>query len=440
MARFLQPHSPGVNRRGFLKATGVSTAALAAGGFFSQRSPAASKSSLEKLNIAIIGTANRGADNIAGVQQESLVALCDIDANYLEKAAARFPGARRYVDYREMLDREGDAVDAVMVSTADHHHAPATLRAIRSGRHVYCEKPLAHTVEEVRLITEAAREKRVATQLGTIIHAEENYRRAVEIVQHGTIGEINEVHVWVGKGWDGGDRPTRDETPPASMNWDLWLGPAPVRPFVGGLYHPAQWRRFWDFGNGTLGDMGCHYMDLAFWALDLKYPTRCTAAGPPPNANGCPTGLTAQYEFPRATGSPLKLTWYDGTSTPSEVSGHRVPSAGVMFCGTDGELFADYTSHRLFPTDKFADFQLPAHTIPRSIGHFREWIEACKTGTPTTCNFDYSGPLTETVLLGTVAYRQGVPLEWDATQLKATNCPEADRLIRKAYRDGWQIT
>jgi hypothetical protein len=289
-------------------------------------------------------------------------------------------------------------------------------------------------------LAEAAKKHGVATQLGTQIHAGDNYRRVVEIVQSGALGDVTEVHVWVGKGWGGGDRPADGQKPPANLSWDLWLGPAPERDYAAGRYHPAQWRRWWDFGGGTLGDMACHYMDLPFWALKLRHPTHCEAEGPPVHAETCPMGLIVRYQFPEREGlKPVKLTWYDGNKIPSKVAGEAVPGSGVMFVGTEGKMYANYGDYRLYPLDKFKDFKLPEPTIPRSIGHHAEWIKACKEGTPTTCNFDYSGALTEAVLLGNVAYRTGEALEWDAAALKATNCPAADKLIRKAYRKGWEV-
>jgi hypothetical protein len=428
-------------RRKFLQQSGSTAAALASCGFYSSLEAQESNSANSKLNVACIGTANRAAADVDGVAGENMVALCDVDSSYLERQASRFKSARTYADYREMLEAEGDRIDAVVIGTADHHHAPAAIRAIRKGKHVYCEKPLTHTVQEARIITNAAREKGVATQLGTQIHAEENYRRVVEIVRAGTIGDVTDVHVWVGKGWGGGERPEGGEEPPANLKWDLWLGPAPVRPFATGRYHPANWRRWWDFGQGTLGDMACHYMDLPFWALDLKYPTHCEAEGPPVHPETCPLGLIVRYQFPaRGNLAPVKFTWYDGNLVPKEVAGQRVPPNGVMFVGTGGMMYADYGSYKLFPAEKFAGFKPPAPSIPRSIGHHAEWIKACKDGSPTTCNFDYSGPLTETVLLGNVAYRLGKALEWDAASLKATNAPEADKYISKEYRPGWEVT
>lgn len=427
------------HRRDFLKASGLGLAALS-GGVWSQLSAQESTSPNQKLNVACVGTANRAGANVGGVEGENIVALCDVDSNYLERSAQRFPNARTYADYREMLDKEAGKIDAVVVSTADHHHAPAAIRAIRAGMHVYCEKPLTHTVQESRIVAEAAKKHGVATQLGTQIHAGDNYRRVVEIIQSGAIGDVTEVHVWVGKGWGGGERPEVGEDPPPNLSWDLWLGPAPYRPFSPGRYHPAQWRRWWDFGQGTLGDMACHYMDLPFWALKLRHPTSCEAEGPEVHPETCPLGLIVRYEFPEREGlAPVRFTWYDGTLIPREVAGERVPGNGVMFVGSEGKMYADYGNYRLFPTDKFADFKPPAQTIPPSIGHHAEWIKACKDGSPTTCNFDYSGALTEAVLLGNVAYRVGQKLQWDAKELRAVNCPAADKYIRKEYRPGWEV-
>ena len=435
------PRPSSITRRGFLQTTSAGAAAVSAG-VFTGVAPAQSTSANEKLKIACIGTANRALADIDGVAGEDIVALCDIDETYLERSAKRFPNANTYFDYREMIEEEADRVDAVVVATADHNHAPATIRAIRKKLHVYCEKPLTHTVHEARLVAEEAKKYGVATQLGTQIHATENYRRVVEIVQSGAIGDVTEVHVWVGKGWGGGELPKEGEIsdPPKNLHWDLWLGPAPERPFAAGRYHPAQWRRWWAFGQGTLGDMACHYMDLPFWALNLRHPISARAEGPEVHPETCPLGLKVEYEFPkRGDMVPCKLTWYDGNMIPKTVAGERVPGSGVMFVGTEGHMFADYGRYKLYPGDKFAKYEPPKQTIPRSIGHHAEWIKACKDGSPTTCNFDYSGALTETVLLGNVAYRTGEALEWDAKNLRAPNCGLADQYIRKEYRKGWEV-
>ena len=427
------------NRRDFLRVTGAG-AALLSSGVWSELAAQESKSPNEKLNVACVGTANRAAASVSEMKNENVVALCDVDKNYLNRAAEQFPNARLYRDYREMFEKEASKLDAVTVATADHHHAPASIRAIRAGLHVYCEKPLTHTVFEARLLADEAKKRGLATQMGTQIHAGENYRRVVEIIQSGAIGDVTEVHVWVGKIWGGATLPEKTAEPPAHLDWDLWLGPAPVRPYAEGCYHPAHWRKWWDFGTGTLGDMACHYMDLPFWALKLRHPTTCEAEGAPVDPQTCPEGLIVRYAYPERDGlAPLKLTWYDGKLIPKEVAGERVPGSGVMFIGSEGKMFADYNKYRLYPTDKYANFEPPAKTIPSSIGHHAEWIMACKEGSPTTCNFDYSGALTEAVLLGTVAYRTGKKLDWDAATLKATNCPEADKLINKVYRAGWEV-
>jgi predicted dehydrogenase len=429
-----------MTRRRFLKHTAaLSTAALSTG-VWSETKAAESVSANEKLKVLCVGTANRAGANVDGVKGEDIVGLCDIDSKYLAKAHSNFPTAKTYRDYREMIAMESDTADAIVIATADHNHAPASIRAINAGLHCYCEKPLTHTVEESRLVAEAAKAKGVVTQMGTQIHAGNNYRRVVEILRAGTIGDVTDVHVWVGKGWGGGDRPATGDPIPENLDWDLWLGPAPERPYKAGRYHPANWRRWWDFGQGTLGDMGCHYMDLPFWALDLRHPTRVSAEGPEVHPDTCPLGLTVRYQFPaRKQMKPVNLTWYDGNQVPPEVAGEKVKGSGVMFVGSEGKMFANYGSYRLYPEDTFNSFKPPAPTIENSIGHHLEWIQACKTGGETTCNFDYSGALSEAVLLGNVAFRAGKPLEWDGKNLRATNCPEADSLISKQYRAGWEV-
>lgn len=433
--------APAPSRRTFLQLSGAVASSL-----FATGSPAReTRNPLEMLNIACIGTANRAREDINGVVHENIVALCDVDSDYMSRCAQWFRENGRTVptqhrDYRNMLDSAGDTFDAVVVGTTDHHHAPATIRALRAGKHVYCEKPLTHTVAESRLVAETAREMGVATQLGTQIHAEPNYRRCVEVIRSGAIGDVTDVHVWVNKAWGGGERPTNAEPAPDSLDWDRWIGPAPWRPFVAGRYHPANWRRWWDFGQGTLGDMACHYMDLPFWALKLRHPVSCEAEGPEPHPETCPLGLVVRYEFPARNGMPpVRLTWYDGDRVPRKINDQPVPANGIMFVGTKGMMYASYSNYRLFPVADFADFEPPAPTIPDSIGHHREWIQACKDGSPTTCNFDYSGALTEAVLLGNVAYRSGKRLDWDAESLVARNAPDASQYVTKEYRPGWEV-
>jgi predicted dehydrogenase len=421
-------------RRDFLRAT---AAGLALGTVARADDRPASPN--EKLNLGIIGTAGRARANIQGVQGQNIVAVCDIDDRLLARARDRFPGAKEYHDFRKLLEQKD--LDAVVVSTADHTHAPATVMALGMGKHVYCEKPLTHTVHEARVVAEAARRAKVATQMGTQIHATENYRRVVEEVRAGTIGPVREVHVWVAKSWGGGDRPKEAPPVPKALHWDLWLGPAPERPYHP-AYQPQNWRRWWDFGSGTLGDMGCHYMDLPFWALGLRHPTSVEAEGPPVHPETAPAWLVVRYKFPSRDGQPpVALTWYDGGHRPAQLSESGMPAwgDGVLFVGDKGMLLADYDKYRLLPAKDFEDHEPPPRSIPQSVGHHEEWLDACKSGRPTSCNFDDAGALTETVLLGAVAYRLGRAIEWDAAGLKAVNCPEADRYIRREYRKGWLL-
>ena len=433
-----------IDRREFLT---TSAGAAALGGVFVNTIAAApSKSPNEKLNIACVGTANRALGDIKGVKSENIIALCDVDANYLGKQAKEFPKARTYRDFRVMLDKERKELDAVVVGTADHTHAPATAMALRMGLHAYCEKPLTHTVHEARVVAQLAKEKKLATQMGTQIHATTNYRRVVELVQSGAIGPVREVYVWCDKAWSDG-RFKFGKPAPANLDWDLWLGPAPKIPYSEGV-HPAHWRRFWAFGTGTLGDMGCHVIDLVHWALKLRAPTTIAAEGPPVHPVGTPRWLNVHYEYPaRGEMPPVKMHWYDGghkTPLLSELNDDKDQplskwGLGVLFIGDKGKLAANYSKRLLLPKEQFADFKPPEPSIPDSIGHHNEWIQACKTGSPTLCNFDYAGALTEAVLLGTVAYRTGKKLQWDAEALKATNAPEADEFLRKQYREGWTL-
>jgi predicted dehydrogenase len=403
--------------------------------------PSWAQSPNEKLDVAVTGVAGRGAANLKGVQGENVVALCDVDRNKLEAAAKNFPKAQTFRDFRRMFDALEGKIDAAVVSTPDHTHAPAGVRALTMGKHLYCEKPLTRCVFETRTMTDLAVEKKLTTQLGTQIHAESNYRRVVELIRSGAIGTVQEVHVWCGAQYAPGDRPADRPPVPENLDWDLWLGPAPYRPYHP-AYVPGKWRGWWDFATGGLGDFFCHYSDLAFWALDLRYPTTVEAEGPPVHPESCHAWMIVRYEFPaRGDLPPVKLTWYDGGKRPPMVGQNGIPDwkNGQLFIGSKGMLLSDYGNRKLLPESQFADFQPPQPTIPDSIGHHAEWIKACKTGEPTTCNFAYSGPLTEAALLGAVSYRTGRKLEWDPVNLKAANCPEADVLIHRPYRQGWTL-
>ena len=422
------------DRRDFLRHSALIGAGLFAGNSLLAQE---SDSPNEKLDIGIIGPGGRGAGNLAGVSSQNIVAITDVDDRRAAQAYSEYPDAAKYKDFRKMLDDQ--KLDAVVVSTPDHTHAYCSVTAMRRGLHCYCEKPLTRTVWEARLVSQTAKEYHVATQMGTQIHAGNNYRRVVEIIRSGAIGPVKEVKVWVGKGWGGVEWPTDGQPVPPEVDWDTWLGPAAYRPY-NDAFMPAQWRRWWDFGGGTLGDMGCHYIDLVFWALELRHPLTCEAEGPPPHPETAPSGLKVHWEYPaRGDQPPVKLTWTDGDRAESKHDGHDLGGSGVYFIGDEGTMFADYGSYKLFPEEKFADFKPPEPTIPDSIGHHNEWIQACKTGSPTTCNFDYSGALTESVLLGNVAYRIGKKVEWDAVNLTATNAPEAANIVRQFSRKGWEL-
>ena len=405
---------------------------------------APSRSPMDKLRIAVVGVGGRGGRNLIEVSGEEIVALVDVDERNLDKAAVNFPRAKRYTDFRKLYDHAGD-FDAVVVSTTEHTHAFATLPALKLDKHVYCEKPLAHSVEEVRRVTEEAARRKVATQMGTQMHASDNYRRVVELIQAGAIGDVEEAHVWVARDWGGGDRPKDSQTPPKGLHWDLWLGPAPERAYHDDYLPGPKWYKYWDFGGGVAPDLGSHWNDLPFWALGLREPLTISAEGPPVSAETAPPWLIVRWQFPaREKKGAVKLNWYQGGKKPPQVADKKVPAwgNGVLFVGKRGMLLSDYKRHVLLPEKDFVDFKRPAPSIPKSLGHHAEWIAACKTGKPTTCPFSYSGPLTESNILGIVAYRTGKTIDWDAPKLKARNCPEADRFcarrIARAGRcDGW---
>jgi predicted dehydrogenase len=409
-----------------------------------------------KLNIAIIGCGGRGGANMGSVSSENIVALCDVNAKNVDAAVVKHPDAKKFADFRKVFDQAKE-FDAVVVSTCEHTHAFATMLALQHGKHVYCEKPLTHNIWEARRIREAAAKAKVATQMGIQIHANENYRRVVELVQAGVIGPITEAHVWVSRAWGWqseadakrhGDivwvveRPTESQPVPAGLDWDLWLGPAPARPFHSVYFPGPKWYRWWDFGNGTMSDLGSHWNDLPFWALKLQAPLTIEASGPPPHPEIAPASMTAAYTYAaRGSQPPVKLTWYQGEDKPEIWKTGGIPKwdSAILFVGSKGMILASYEKYILLPEKDFADFQRPDPTLPRSPGHHAEWIAACKGGKPTSADFQYSGWLTEANHLGNVAYRVGKTLEWDPKKLRAKNAPEADRFIHREYRKGWKL-
>ena len=432
-------------RRQFLHQTVFGSAGFwLAGGLVAAESGAPSVSPNDKLNIGMVGTANQAGWNLNNVASQNIVALCDVDDNYLAAAAKRFPAAKTYNDFRRLVEQKD--IDAIIVATPDHVHAVATMAALQTGRHVYCEKPLTRTISECRRVRETARKLKRVTQLGTQIHAGNNYRRVVELVQSGAIGPVDEVHVWCSASYGGRERPTDTPPVPPNLHWDLWLGPVEERPYSP-QYAPFHWRNWWAFGGGSVADFGCHYMDLPHWALDLREPLSAEAVdGPPVHPESTPPWLIVRYEYPaRGEKPPVKLTWYHGSKKPALLAQlldneqRQTWGSGVLFLGKKGMLMAGYDKRLLLPEKDFANFTPPQPFIPNSIGHHLEWLQACKNGGPTTCNFDYSGALTEAVLLGNVAYRVGKKIAWDPKALQAKNCPEATQYIQHHYRPGWKL-
>ena len=409
----------------------------------------------DKLNLGIIGVGGRGRANTAGVAGENIYALCDVHQEPIEAAKQQFTDAKTFHDWRELI--EDPAIDGVVISTADHHHALAAVAAMRAGKHVYCEKPLAHTVYEARLLQDVYNELRpgIATQMGTQIHATENYRRVVALVQGGAVGPVSEVHVWCSRTIPTVEVAILPEQPePDSFHWDVWLGPAAARSYNEQYFQGGNlnWNRRWDFGNGVLGDMGSHLIDLPFWALDLRRPLTVESVGPEVDPVACPPWQVVTWEHAPRNGNlnlatPVKVVWYHGPEGMRQRSDLLQPlvgedtkiddwGIGAAFLGEKGVVVADYGKYVLSPAAQFDGYVPRAATIPPSPGHYQEWIKACKTGGDTLCNFDYSGALIEHNLLGNVAHRVGKKLEWNAESFSAVNTNEAEQFLTKEYRSG----
>jgi predicted dehydrogenase len=437
-----------LSRREMIQQATLAAGLTALGGVWMEGARAQSKSPNERLNIACVGVGGQGAYDLSQVKSENIVALCDVDRRRAAGAFNEFEEAKKYSDFRKMFDEMGKSIDAVVVSTPDHCHAVVAAMALRMGKHVYCQKPITHSVYEARVLTQMASKAKVATQMGTQGHSFPAHAQMVEMIQSGAIGPVNEVHVWTdrAKGWwpQGVRRPSTGQSVPSSLDWDMWLGPAQERPYHS-AYLPFIWRGWWDFGTGALGDMACHLMDCAFWALNLGAPYCVEAKGEGMTEDSPPVSAIIHYKFPAREGMPpVTLVWYDGGNQPSPdlFLGETVPKVdnGSLFIGEKGRMLVNHGEKPLLlPSAQFKDYQPPAPTLRRSPGHYAEWIQACKTGSPTGSHFGYAGPMTEAILLGNVALRVGKPIEWDARRMKAKGCPEADRFIRPAYRKGWKL-
>jgi hypothetical protein len=442
--------SGALDRRQFLQATALLGCAA-----LQSRAVAAS----DKVNLAFVGVGGRGKRNLIELTKDPAVqvaAICDVNPTTLAQVADQYPHARKHVDLRRLVDDLKD-IDGVVVSTTEHTHAYATLPALRQGKPVYCEKPLTYNIDEARRVMLAAAEARVPTQMGTQNHANPNYHRVVELIQTGAIGQVSEVHVWVSRAWGRQsaeaaqrnkdivhveERPTETSPVPDGIDWDLWLGPAPSRPYHEVYLPGPKWYRWWDFANGTLSDLGAHRIDLPYWALKLDSPVAVQAFGPAPHAEIAPASMRVVYEYGPRQGLPeCTLTWYQGEEKPKLWIEGAIPDwrDGCLFLGTKGMLVADYNRFALLPEERYKDFQPPKPFISESPGQQLEWLAAIQRGTPTGSPFSYSGMLTIANLVGIVAYRTGKRIEWDAQRLRAKNCPEADAFIRRQARLGWSL-
>jgi predicted dehydrogenase len=460
-------------RRQFLREAGAAGIGFWLAGGVSLGVPK-SKGPLEKLNIACIGVGGKGeSDATHAGNHGNIIALCDIDDHFLDHKAQGFPRAKKYNDYRKMLDELGKDIDAVTVSTPDHTHAPASIMAMNLKKHVYCQKPLTHTVKEARMMREVARKNHVCTQMGNQGSATDGLREAVEVIQAGLIGPVTEAHVWTNRPvWPQApkitSRPEPSEPPP-HVHWDLWLAAAPVRPYSGVKqynghppYHDFNWRGWWDFGTGALGDMACHTANMAFRALKLEYPSSVQAENGELNPETYPAWATITFHFPaRGSMPPVKLVWYEGQRDgkknlpPKELlHGEVPPGSGSLLVGKKGILYSpdDYGEmYMLLPKADFKDVKKPDHTVPRrdsqkyrDIDDYMklEWVRAIHENKPEVAysNFDFAALLTETILLGNVAMRtKGAKLEWDGPSLRFTNAPQANAFLTKEYRKGWEV-
>ena len=456
-----------MNRRESVKTAATAVAALSALPNYVQGAVPGPKPP-KKLNIACVGVGGMGAINLSAVcmplskrtdenwpnaDSQNIVALCDVDWNNAKKSFKEYPDAKRYKDYRVMLKEMDDEIDAVMVATADHTHACIAMEAMRRGKHVYVQKPLARTVHEVRVMTEAARKYGVITQMGNQGHSGEGIRLICEWIADGAIGDVREVHAWTSRPvWPQAVARPQDTPPiPETLDWDLWLGPSPDRPYHP-VYQPFNWRGWVDFGTGALGDMACHTLDPIFWALKLMYPNSveasCTKIHGKEFSESYPLSSIIHYEFPAREGMPeVKVHWYDGglqPERPAELEeGRRMGGEGALFVGDKGKLICGTygSSPQLIPYTKMQAYKRPEPTIPRVKGsHEMDWVNAIKEGRQPSSNFNYSGPLSEMVLMGTLAQLSpGKKLQWDGKNMQVTNVPELNKYVNPPCREGWHL-
>lgn len=416
----------------------------------------------EKPVLAAVGVGGVGFGQVQGCEQAGfhVAVLCDIDDVYAKKAYDRWPEARRYRDFREMLDKEGDKIDAMYCGTPDHTHAIITLAALRKKKHVCCVKPLTHTVQECRMVVKTAEEAGVATQVTASPNTGEAGCRTCELIWGGAIGPVREVHIWSDRPWwpQGMARPTQQDAVPKTFDWNAWIGPAPMRPFVerwpaghlalesvkvkhgpDAVYHPWNFRGWWDFGTGSLGDMGCHHINTPYRALKLGYPTRIEAAATKVFAETAPLASIVTLDFPaREDMPPVRLVWYDGglkPSCPRDLAGRGLPASGELYVGDEGVMLG----HRVVTESRAKMADSIPRTLPRRGGTWTEWYEGCRGGERPGCDFTWSGPTTEFVLLGNAAIRTGKPLEYDAAAMRITNDEKADALLREPYHNGWSL-
>ena len=419
----------------------------------------------DKLNIAGVGVGGMGKNNIRKCESETIVALCDVDFGLAEPVFAKYPGAKKYKDYRVMLD-EMPNIDAVVIATPDHSHAVIAMAAMERKKHVYVQKPLTHSVSEARLLTETARKYGVATQMGNQGHSGEGARLLCEWVWDGAIGHVREAHAWTNRPvWPSGievGRPTETPEVPPGLDWDLWLGPAAARPYHP-TYHPGKWRAWWDFGTGALGDMACHIIDPLFWALRLKYPVSVEAniskhwhaffEETEAKNEMFPLSTIVRFTFPARQEMPeVNVTWWDGGLKPARPAGlepdRRLGNVdgGILLIGDEGVIMAGCygESPRIVPESRMKKYKRPRRTLERipdgPDGHEQDWIRACKGGKPACSNFDYSGPLSEAVLMGNLAIRfPDRLLFWNGEAMQITNDNDADAYVKRQYRDGWHL-